>query len=101
MGSDDDTVQAFIEGKSAFLIDGSWKVGGIEGLTEDIDNFTVTYVPGKNDRKTTDIIGGLSSGYYITRKAWDDPEKRDAVVDFISYMTSDEMVSKFAQVSAT
>lgn len=101
MGSDDDTVQAFIEGKSAFLIDGSWKVGGIEGLTEDIDNFTVTYVPGKNDRKTTDMIGGLSSGYYITRKAWDDPEKRDAVVDFISYMTSDEMVSKFAQVSAT
>lgn len=100
-GSDDDTVQAFIEGKSAFLIDGSWKVGGIEGLTEDIDNFTVTYVPGKNDRKTTDIIGGLSSGYYITRKAWDDPEKRDAVVDFISYMTSDEIVSKFAQVSAT
>lgn len=100
-GTDDDTVQAFIEGKSAFLIDGSWKVGGIEGLTDDIDNFTVTYVPGKNDRKTTDIIGGLSSGYYITRKAWEDEEKREAAVNFVSYMTSDDMVSKFAQVSAT
>ena len=100
-GTDDDTVQAFIEGKSAFLIDGSWKVGGIEGLTEDVDNFTVTYVPGKNTRKSTDIIGGLSSGYYISRKAWEDPDKRAAAVDFITYMTTDEMVSKFAQVSAT
>lgn len=100
-GTDDETVQMFIDGKAAFLIDGSWKVGGIESMTDNIDNFTVTYVPGKNNRKTTDIIGGLSSGYYITKKAWDDPEKRDAAVDFITYMTSDEMVSKFAGVSAT
>lgn len=100
-GTDDETVQMFIDNKAAFLIDGSWKVGGIESLTTNIDNFTVTYVPGKNDRKTTDIIGGLSSGYYITKKAWDDPDKRAAAVDFVTYMTSDEMVSKFAQVSAT
>lgn len=100
-GTDDDTVQAFIEGKSAFLIDGSWKVGGIEGLTDKVDDFTVTYVPGKNARKSTDIIGGLSSGYYITRKAWDDPDKRAAAVDFITYMTRDELVSQFAQYSAT
>lgn len=98
---DDETVQMFIDGKAAFLIDGAWKVGGIEGLTDKIENFTVTYVPGKNDRKTTDIIGGLSSGYYISKKAWDDPDKRAAAVEFVTYMTSDEMVSKFAQVSAT
>lgn len=100
-GTDDETVQMFIDNKAAFLIDGSWKVGGIEGLTSNIDNFTVTYVPGKNERKSTDIIGGLSSGYYITKKAWEDPDKRAAAVNFITYMTSDEMVSKFAQVSAT
>ncbi|PHV69707.1 ABC transporter substrate-binding protein [Sporanaerobium hydrogeniformans] len=100
-GTDDETVQMFVDGKAAFLIDGSWKVGGIEGMTDSIDNFTVTYVPGKNNRKSTDIIGGLSSGYYITTKAWEDPEKRAAAVDFVKYMTSDEMVSKFAGVSAT
>lgn len=100
-GTDDETVQMFIDGKAAFLIDGSWKVGGIESATDDIDNFTVTYVPGQGDRKSTDIIGGLSSGYYITKKAWDDPAKREAAVSFVQYMTSDEMVSKFAQVSAT
>ncbi len=100
-GTDDETVQMFIDGKAAFLIDGSWKVGGIESATDNIDNFTVTYVPGQGDRKSTDIIGGLSSGYYITKKAWDDPAKREAAVSFVQYMTSDEMVSKFAQVSAT
>lgn len=100
-GSDDETFQMFVEGKAAFLIDGSWKVNGIKDATDNIDNFTVTYVPGQGNRKSTDIIGGLSSGYYITKKAWDDPEKREAAVNFVQYMTSDEMVSKFAQVSAT
>jgi raffinose/stachyose/melibiose transport system substrate-binding protein len=40
-------------------------------------------------------------GYYITRKAWDDPDKRAAAVDFVSYMTSDELVPVFAQHTAS
>lgn len=99
--TDAETFQMFVDGKAAFLLDGSWKAGGIAEATDDIDNFTVTYCPGKNDRKATDLIGGLSSGYYISRKAWDDPDKREAAVSFIEYMTSDEMVSKFAATSAT
>lgn len=99
-GTDDETFQSFLDGKAAFLLDGSWKVGGIEEATDEIDNFTVTYVPGKGERKATDIIGGLSAGFYITKKAWDDPEKRDAAVEFVKYMTSDEMVSVFAGTSA-
>ena len=99
--SDSETFELFTSDKAAFLIDGSWKVGGIEEAVDDIDNYTVTYVPGKGNRKSTDLIGGLSSGYYITKKCWDDPEKRAAAVDFIKYMTSDEMVSKFAGSSAT
>lgn len=99
--SDSETFELFTADKVAFLIDGSWKVGGIEEAVDDIDNYTVTYVPGTSTRKSTDLIGGLSSGYYITKKCWDDPEKRAAAVDFIEYMTSDEQVSKFAGSSAT
>ena len=103
----------FTEGKAAFLIDGSWKVGGIVGACQSdpndpatldsakLDKFDVTYVPGKGDRKATDLVGGLSSGYFITRKAWDDPVKRDAAVSFVEYLTSDEMVPKFAQHGAS
>lgn len=61
--------QSFIDGKAAFYVDGSWKMGGIAEATDDIDNFTVTFVPGANDRKASDIISGLSSGWYITKKS--------------------------------
>ena len=39
--------ELFTSDKAAFLIDGSWKVGGIEEAVDDIDNYTVTYVPRK------------------------------------------------------
>lgn len=99
--TDDETVQMFLDDKAAFLIDGSWKVGGIEAGVDDIENFTVTYVPGMGDRKTTDIIGGISMGYYITTQAWEDAEKQAAVVSFIEYMTQDEVVSQFAGTAVT
>lgn len=112
---DDETFAMFTDGKAAFLIDGSWKVGGIASACQSdaddestldqakLDKFSVTYVPAKKDseRKATDLIGGISSGYYITKKAWDDESKRDAAVKFVEYMTSNEMVGKFAQHSAT
>ncbi len=111
--TDDETFAMFTEGKAAFLLDGSWKVGGIVGACqsdpndpatldlEKLDKFDVTYVPGQGDRKATDLIGGLTSGYFITRKAWDDPAKKAAAVDFVMYMTSDELVPKFAQHGAS
>ncbi len=111
--TDDETFAMFTEGKAAFLIDGSWKVGGIVAAcqsdpedastldTAKLANFDVTYVPGQGSRKATDLIGGLSMGYYITTKAWDDPAKREAAVSFVSYMTSDEIVPQFAQHTAS
>ncbi len=111
--SDDETFAMFTEGKAAFLIDGSWKVGGIVAACQSdandpstldqakLDKFDVTYIPGKGDRKATDLIGGLSMGYYITKAAWDDPAKRDAAVSFVSHMTSDDVVPLFAQHTAT
>ncbi|MDO5134696.1 MAG: extracellular solute-binding protein [Eubacteriales bacterium] len=97
----DEVFQSFLEGKSAFYLDGSWKMGGIKDGTEDVDNFTVTYVPGKGDRKATDIIGGLSSGWYISRKCWEDEEKRDAAVSLVEKFISDETVSQFAGTATT
>ena len=97
----DEVFQSFLEGKSAFYLDGSWKMGGIKEGTDDIDNFTVTYVPGNGDRKSTDIIGGLSSGWYISTKCWEDEEKRDAAVSLVEKFISDETVSAFAGTATT
>lgn len=110
--TDDETFQLFMEDKAAFLLDGSWKAGGIAAACqsdpddaatldeEKLANYTVTYVPAKGARKASDLIGGFSMGYYITKKAWDDEAKRDAAVKFIESMTTDEMISKFALVGA-
>lgn len=110
---DDETFALFTSGKAAFLIDGSWKVGGIASAcqsdpeddstldTERLDKFTVTYIPAKGERKATDLIGGLSMGYYISAKAWENEAKREAAVKFVQFMTSDEKVAQFAQHTAT
>ena len=111
--TDDETFAMFTDDKAAFLLDGSWKVGGIVGSCQSdpedpstldadkLSHFDVTYFPGKGNRKTTDMIGGLSMGYYITTKAWEDPDKKAAAVSFVSYMTSDEVVPLFAQHTAS
>ena len=111
--TDGETFQMFTDGKAAFLIDGSWKVGGIAAACQSdandastldaakLDKFDVTYVPGQGERKATDLIGGLSMGYYISTKAWEDEAVRDAAVKFVEFMTSDELVPVFAQHTAT
>lgn len=94
------TVKMLTDNEAAFLIDGNWKIGHF--IDHDVaDNFTVTYVPAKGERIATDAIGGFSMGYYITRKAWDDPDTRQAAVDFITTMTTDATVNKFASTSTT
>ncbi len=99
--TDAETIQLMADDKAAFAVDGSWKMGWFREHGKNIDDFTVTYAPGANGRKTTDMIGGVSSGYYITKKAWDDPTKQKACVDFITSMTTDENTSKFAATSAS
>ncbi|MBW7571269.1 ABC transporter substrate-binding protein [Caproiciproducens faecalis] len=99
--TDAETFQLMADDKAAFAIDGSWKIGWFQENAKSIDDFTVTYVPGENGRKSTDIIGGLSMGYYITQKAWSDPAKQKACVDFVKAMTTDEVVSTFGATAVT
>ncbi len=100
--TDSETVQMVADGDAAFLIDGSWKIGYFqENCADNLDSFALTYVPGNGDRAATDLIGGISMGYYITRAAWDNPETRDAAVAFVEHMTSDEVVSVFSTTAVT
>lgn len=100
--TDSETVQLMADGQAAFLIDGSWKVGFfIENCGDHLADFTLAYVPGAGNRKASDVIGGISMGYFITRKAWDDPAKREAAVAFVQHMTSDEVLSTFVTTEVT
>ena len=90
----------FLNNKAAFCISGSWMIPTI--LAEkngQPKNYAVTFVPGTEARKNTDIIGGFSSGWYISRKAWNDPDKRDAAVQFVEYMTQNSIIESFATIT--
>lgn len=99
--TDAEIFQMMADNKAAFAIDGSWKIGWFQENAQNIDDFTVAYVPGQGSRKATDVIGGLSMGYYITAKAWNDPAKQKAAVDFVTAMTQDDVVSKFGSTAVT
>ena len=100
--TDAETVQLVADGEAAFLIDGSWKIGFFQtNCADHLEDFALTYVPANGDMVATDLICGISIGYYITKKAWDDPAKREAAVKFVEYMTSDEQVSIFSVTAVT
>ncbi|MDR2036168.1 MAG: ABC transporter substrate-binding protein [Coriobacteriales bacterium] len=99
--TDDEAVGLMISNRAAFHLDGSWKLGWYESNAANIDDFTVAFVPAQGSRAATDIVGGLSMGYYISQKAWNNPDKRDACVRFVMAMTTDEVVSSFGLLSMT
>lgn len=99
---DAQTVAMFGEGQAAFLLDGSWKVGFFsENYPDTLEHYTVCHFPGKGQRETTQTIGGISTGFFITRRAWEDEEKRQAAVEFVSFLTSDEVVKTFVTTEIT
>lgn len=100
--TDAETVAMFGKGEAAFLIDGSWKLGYLtKNYAGRIEDYVVAYVPGKGRRPASDTIGGISMGYFITRKAWEDPAKREAAVEFVFHMTSEEVLGAFVTTEGT
>lgn len=85
--------QLFNDKKAAMQLDGNWRIGGIT----DQENVVVIPFPGTPDQKAEKgaIVGGISSGFYITKKAWEDPAKREAAVKFVEEHTSKDGVTKY------
>lgn len=100
--TDAETVQIFADGDAAFLIDGSWKVNYfVDNYGDQLEDYAISYVPAKGDRTAGEAIGGISMGYFITKRAWDDPAKQKAAVEFIQHMTSDDVMSAFVTTEVT
>ncbi|MCR5719616.1 MAG: ABC transporter substrate-binding protein [Lachnospiraceae bacterium] len=99
--SEREAEKLFLEGKAVFMFGGESLLENIEAGADDPEDYCVTYVPGAGDRRTSDMIAGLSNGYYITRKAWENPDKRKAAVDFVEFMTNDDMLNAFSDISTS
>ena len=56
--------------------------------------------PGVPDQKAEPgtMIGGITSGFYITRRAWNDLQKREAAVKYVMAHTCREAVQRYYEV---
>lgn len=87
--------ELFFTKKAGMIWEGSWAAGGITSP----DDTTVVLTPTAPtaNKTTSDIVGGFSSGFYITRKAWEDDAKRDAAVKFVEAATSKAAITAYCQ----
>ena len=83
------TSQMFKDKKAAMQMDGSWFANGI--APENYDTTVVLPFPVTSENaQPTAFMGGVSMGFYLSRKAWNDPAKRDAAVDLLATLTTGE-----------
>lgn len=83
--------ELFNNKKAAMRVDGSWYVRGIKDQKNTVV-VTFPVIPG-GKAESGAMVGGISSGFYITKKAWEDPDKRDAAVKFVMAHTNKEAVN--------
>lgn len=91
--NNDYVIGLFQDKKAAMLLEGSWYLSSIK----DQDNTIVISFPGVEDQKVVPntMVGGMTTGFYITKRAWKDPERRQAAVEFVMANTSREAVQKY------
>lgn len=87
------TSQMFRDKKAAMQIDGSWFANGIPQANMDT-TIVMPFPTYAEDADPTAFIGGVSMGFYLTRKAWDDPQRRDAAVELLATLTSPDSAAK-------
>lgn len=83
----------FLDKKAAMQLNGSWYVADIE----DTENTVVIAFPGVPDQKVEKnaMLAGISTGFYITKKAWDDPEKREMAMKFVMAHTCQSSAQRY------
>ncbi|MCH4192466.1 MAG: extracellular solute-binding protein [Butyrivibrio sp.] len=83
----------FEDKKAAMILEGNWYLPAIR----DQDHTTVIAFPGvpQQKAKAGTVVGGMTSGFYISRRAWNDPDKRDAAVAFVMANTDKDAVQRY------
>ena len=84
------TSQMFRDKKAAMQFDGSWFANTIPESGMD----TTRVLPVPQAGAGGAVIGGVSMGFYLTRRAWDDPLRRDAAVGLLAWLTAPENAAR-------
>ena len=84
------TSRRFRDKQAAMQFDGSWFANTLP--EESMDTTAVLPVPSDGNNRV--VIGGVSMGFYLTRRAWDDADRRDAAVALLAWLTAPENVAR-------
>lgn len=85
---------AFWEGTRSIAIDGQWTASSVNAAAVK-DKLKFVNFP-KADGATKDFyIGGVTTGWYITKSAWNNANKRQKAIDYVKMHTTDEALNKY------
>lgn len=94
--TDNCAAKLFQKGRAAMQLEGSWYVSSLveAGMTEKVK---VVAFPGVKEQKARKgaLITGISSGFYITKRAWENPKKRELAVRFVEAHTTKKSLERY------
>ena len=92
----------FIDKKAAMIAQGSWFIGpGALNAGEETVDIIPLPVFEEGNAHPTSIIYGLGNGnFHMSRKAYEDPEKRELCIKLLKYLTSVETAKLFSTESS-
>lgn len=96
---DDASENLFLQKRAAMRMEGSWFATSIPAAWMDI--MEVLPMPRRDGNGASDCyIGGVSMGFYLTRRAWNS-RRRDAAVQLLSMLTAPENVAALGDTTLT
>ncbi|MBV5337656.1 MAG: sugar ABC transporter substrate-binding protein, partial [Deltaproteobacteria bacterium] len=93
-------VELYNQKKAAMVYCFPWKIGDIDkALIPDTEVVAFPKMDGAVLDPSTFEVGGVSMGLAITEKAFNDPAKQAALVEFADFLVSDEMFTELGKAS--
>jgi len=87
----------FLRKEAAMQFDGSWLASSISA--DQMDTIAVYPMPRRSGGGASDCyIGGVSMGFYLTRRAWNS-SRRDAAVRLLADLTSQESLQRLGNIA--
>ena len=91
------TTDLFLNKQAAMQMDGSWLASSF--TAEMMETMDVLPMPLHSGKGTADCyIGGVSMGFYLTRRAWKSA-RRDAAVALLADLTAEENIRRLANTT--
>ena len=93
----DASTNLFLNKRAAMQMDGSWLDSAFPPRM--MDTLAVLPMPRRDGEGASDCyLGGVSMGFYLTRRAWES-NHRDAAVDLLADLTSEESIRELGSSS--